>query len=134
MIITSLYNKQNAWIFGDYSWDILVNTRNKFHISAHPCIILYFIIKDLIRISHKSKYSRTKWHMEELSIDILRDVCCRTSKCWWPPNSTLPLWPLVKEEAVFIRGIYKFISVFTMVKKVYRISLTRNANSLITPN
>ena len=25
------------------SWDILVNTRNKFHISAHPCIILYCI-------------------------------------------------------------------------------------------
>ena len=24
-------------------WDILVNTRNKFHISAHPCIILYLI-------------------------------------------------------------------------------------------
>ena len=23
------------------SWDILVNTRNKCHISAHPCIILY---------------------------------------------------------------------------------------------
>ena len=23
-----------------YLWDILVNTRNKFHISAHPCIIL----------------------------------------------------------------------------------------------
>ena len=22
-------------------WDILVNTRNKFHISARPCIILY---------------------------------------------------------------------------------------------
>ena len=21
------------------SWDILVNTRNKFHISAHPCIL-----------------------------------------------------------------------------------------------
>ena len=24
-----------------HSWDILVNTQNKFHISAHPCIILY---------------------------------------------------------------------------------------------
>ena len=24
-----------------HSWDILVNTRNKFHISAHPCIIFY---------------------------------------------------------------------------------------------
>ena len=24
-----------------HSWDILVNTWNKFHISAHPCIILY---------------------------------------------------------------------------------------------
>ena len=24
-------------------WDILVNTRNKFHISAHPFIILYII-------------------------------------------------------------------------------------------
>ena len=24
-----------------YSWGILVNTRNKFHISAHQCIILY---------------------------------------------------------------------------------------------
>ena len=26
-----------------HSWDILVNTRNKFHIFAHPCIILYII-------------------------------------------------------------------------------------------
>ena len=26
-----------------HSWDILVNTRNKFHISAHPCIILYLL-------------------------------------------------------------------------------------------
>ena len=26
-----------------HSWDILVNTRNKFHISTHPCIILYVI-------------------------------------------------------------------------------------------
>ena len=25
-------------------WDILVNTRNKFHISARPCIILYLFI------------------------------------------------------------------------------------------
>ena len=24
-----------------HSWDILVNIRNKFHISAHPCIFLY---------------------------------------------------------------------------------------------
>ena len=24
-----------------HSWDILVNTRNKFHISAHPYIFLY---------------------------------------------------------------------------------------------
>ena len=24
-----------------YSWDILANTRNKFLISAQPCIILY---------------------------------------------------------------------------------------------
>ena len=54
-----LYNKQNnTWMLGNmkliscvdkdislvrftYSWDILVNIRNKFHISAHPCIILY---------------------------------------------------------------------------------------------
>ena len=28
-----------------HSRDILVNTRNKFHISAHPCIILYLIFK-----------------------------------------------------------------------------------------
>ena len=27
-----------------HSWDILVNTQNKFHISAHPYIILYIII------------------------------------------------------------------------------------------
>ena len=27
-----------------HSWDILVNTRNKFHIYAHPSIILYIII------------------------------------------------------------------------------------------
>ena len=28
-----------------HSWDILINTRDKFHqISAHPCIILYIII------------------------------------------------------------------------------------------
>ena len=26
-----------------HSWDILVNTRNKFHISAHPSIIIYVI-------------------------------------------------------------------------------------------
>ena len=26
-----------------HSWDILVNTWNKFHISAHPCIILYLL-------------------------------------------------------------------------------------------
>ena len=26
-----------------HSWDILVNTRNKFHISTHPCIILYLM-------------------------------------------------------------------------------------------
>ena len=26
-----------------HSWDILINTRNKFHISAHPCIILYLV-------------------------------------------------------------------------------------------
>ena len=29
-------------------WDILVNTRNKFHISAHPCIILYLLMKQHI--------------------------------------------------------------------------------------
>ena len=27
-----------------HSWDILGNTRSKFHISAHPCIILYLIL------------------------------------------------------------------------------------------
>ena len=26
-----------------HSWDILFNTRNKFHISAYPCIILYIL-------------------------------------------------------------------------------------------
>jgi hypothetical protein len=56
-----LYNKQNTpntWMLGNmkliscvdkdislvrftYSWDILVNTQNKFNISAHPFIILY---------------------------------------------------------------------------------------------
>ena len=29
------------------SWT-LVNTRNKFHISTHPCIILYIIIDDMM--------------------------------------------------------------------------------------
>ena len=29
-----------------HSWDILVNTWNKFHISAHPCIILYLLYDD----------------------------------------------------------------------------------------
>ena len=37
-----------------HSWDILVNTRNIFHISAHQCIIVYFIINDIIWISHKT--------------------------------------------------------------------------------
>ena len=34
----------NAWKFAfAYSWDIPVNIQNKFHISAHPCIILYLL-------------------------------------------------------------------------------------------
>ena len=33
-----------------HSWDILINTRNKFHISARPCIILYFSYYDLLLI------------------------------------------------------------------------------------
>ena len=31
-----------------HSWDILVNTRNKFHISAQPCITLYLYIIGII--------------------------------------------------------------------------------------
>ena len=30
-----------------HSWDILFNTRNKFHISAQPCNILYTYIEKL---------------------------------------------------------------------------------------
>ena len=33
----------------DNSLDILVSTRNKFHISAYPCIILYLNIEHLIQ-------------------------------------------------------------------------------------
>ena len=32
--------EQDIWLFGICS--LLVNTRNKFHISAHPCIILRY--------------------------------------------------------------------------------------------
>jgi hypothetical protein len=57
-----LSNKQNnTWIVGNkkfssrvqpeshsfastHSWHILFNTWNKFHVSAHPCIILYIFI------------------------------------------------------------------------------------------
>jgi hypothetical protein len=56
-----LYNKQNnTWVLGNtifisrvehdislvrcaHSRDIMFNTRNKYGISAHPCIILYLI-------------------------------------------------------------------------------------------
>ena len=55
-----LYNKQNnTWMFGNMKFlvlnrishsftllacAILVDTRNKFHISTHPCIILYLLL------------------------------------------------------------------------------------------
>ena len=35
-----------------HSWDILDNARNKFHISAHPCIILYVIVLTQCRLRH----------------------------------------------------------------------------------
>ena len=36
--------------------DILVNTRNKFHISAHPCIILYIVFMLLEIFQMKPRY------------------------------------------------------------------------------
>jgi hypothetical protein len=55
-----LYKQKNTWMLGNTrfisrvehdislvrcarSWDIMFNTRNKFGIAAHPCIILYII-------------------------------------------------------------------------------------------
>ena len=43
----------DAWkyeIISRVEQDILVNTRNRFHISEHPCIILYLIL------------NRNNWH------------------------------------------------------------------------
>ena len=39
-----------------HSWDILANTRNKFHISAHPCIILY-LTKSSLKQHMETSYS-----------------------------------------------------------------------------
>ena len=33
-----------------HSWDILVNIWNEFHISAHPCILYFFVLEALSRI------------------------------------------------------------------------------------
>ena len=42
--IISCVEKDISLIRFAHSWDILVNTQNKFNISAHPCIILYAIL------------------------------------------------------------------------------------------
>ena len=45
-----------------HSWDILANTRNKFHISTHPCIILVVVVvvKTLFK-SHTLTSSTISW-------------------------------------------------------------------------
>ena len=42
--IISPFEQDISLIRFAHSWDILVNTRNKFHISVHPCIILSIYI------------------------------------------------------------------------------------------
>ena len=74
-----LYNKQNnTWMLANmklflvlnkdislvcfaHSWDILVNTRNKFHISTHPCIILY--LKKWFLIWRASSSCECSWEV-----------------------------------------------------------------------
>ena len=88
-----------------HSWVILVNTRNKFHISAHPCIILYlfyilllcniyyipFILLQYISWGFCGKSNRRRWHLpwtgiaewreEKVSRWILFHAACSVIHC-----------------------------------------------------
>ena len=82
-----LYNKQNKymdwWMFGNmnyfscwtcrisYSWDILVNTRNKFHISAHPCTILYLFMWWLFYGKMSKGTGPLKWNQMQKKPNIV---------------------------------------------------------------
>ena len=54
-----------------HSWDILVNTWNKFHISAHPCIILN-IIAFLANCTQENKYANFR-NFTEPEFEVFND-------------------------------------------------------------
>ena len=64
-----------------YSWDILFNTRNKFHISAQPCNILYLlyifrIVQYDVKSESKSESKKNKAD-EKVEDDVSRMVTNR---------------------------------------------------------
>ena len=86
-----LYNKQkNTWVLGNtrfisrvehdislvrcaHSLDIMFNTRNKFSISVHPCIILYlYFIAEHYFTLPRTNSCNSWWHLESCKVQFSR--------------------------------------------------------------
>ena len=96
------WNKQNiTWMLGNmkfisraeqdislvrfaHSWDILFNTRNKFHISAQPCNILYLILHILL------SYFLFVWSslVSFFYLSIHQRACCNPKSSLMSPRRT----------------------------------------------
>ena len=56
-----------------HSWDILVNTRHKFHISKHPCIILY-IVENVINLLQLTQIINACNYVKIESCNVSSDI------------------------------------------------------------
>ena len=92
------WNKQNiTWMLGNmkfitrvrfaHSWDILFNTRNKFHISAQPCLFsIWYIIEEYIPL----------WQTLIRDTVLFSNFFLPSYKLRKKPSLITPFMPLIK--------------------------------------